>query len=189
MRPLAFIFGHTIICTMSFTLQPTHLANELVVLQPLQPQHFEELYAVASDPLIWEQHPNRDRYKREVFEKFFEGALASGGAFIIYDAQSGQAIGSSRFYDFDEAQSEVKIGYTFYARSHWGSGYNPAAKALMLQHAFQFVDNVIFHIGAQNLRSQIAITRLGAEKIGEEMVEYYGETPKLNFVYAIRKTT
>jgi RimJ/RimL family protein N-acetyltransferase len=173
---------------MPFDLQPHHLENDLVQLVPLHAGHFETLYAVANDPLIWEQHPNRDRYKREVFEKFFEGALASGGAFIIFDAQSGQAIGSSRFYDFDEANSEVKIGYTFYARSHWGGGYNPAAKALMLKHAFQFVDTVIFLIGEQKLRSQIAITRLGAEKIGEEMVEYYGETPKLNFVYAIRKT-
>jgi RimJ/RimL family protein N-acetyltransferase len=81
----------------------------------------------------------------------------------------------------------VLIGYTFLARSHWGSKYNPALKKLMIQYAFQFVDSVIFHIGANNVRSQKAIERLGASKIDEIEVKYYGEESKLNFVYEIKK--
>lgn len=173
---------------MSFELQPT-LENKLIKIQALKQDDFETLYAVASDPLIWEQHPNPDRYKREVFEIFFKGAMESGGAFLVLDQQTGRAIGSSRYYELDETQSSIAIGYTFLARDHWGGIYNPALKRLMMEHAFQFVDRVIFHIGASNIRSQKAIERLGARKINEIAMEYYGEANRLNFVYEIKKQT
>lgn len=169
-----------------FNLQPT-LENEMVKIQPLQESDFDRLYAVANDPLIWEQHPNKDRYKREVFEIFFKGAIESGGAFLVFDKQTGVVIGSSRYYDFNSGNKSILIGYTFFARSHWGSKYNPALKNLMLQYAFRFVDSVLFHIGANNIRSQKAIKRLGATKIDELEVTYYGEESKLNFVYEIKK--
>lgn len=169
-----------------FISQPK-LQNEIVKLIPLKENDFELLYNVAKDPLIWEQHPNKDRWKREVFQNFFEGALQSKGAFLIYDVQTNQLIGSTRFYDYDSIESSVSIGYTFYARSHWGGKFNPAAKRLMIDYAFQFVDKVIFHIGAQNIRSQKSIEKLGAVKIKEEEIAYYGEEPKLNFIYRISK--
>ncbi len=172
---------------MSFDLQ-AGLQNESVKAVPLKPSHFDLLYKVASDPLIWEQHPNPDRYKREVFQIFFRGAIESGGAFLVSDAQTKQVIGSSRYYDFDTEADSVSIGYTFFSRSHWGGKYNPALKKLMLNHAFRFVKQVNFHIGAVNLRSQKAIERLGAKKIGELEMEYYGESPKLNFIYQISKS-
>ena len=106
---------------------------------------------------------------------------------MVFDKQTEEIIGSSRFYDFNSENKSVLIGYTFFARSHWGSTYNPALKQLMIQHAFRFVDSVIFHIGANNMRSQKAIERLGASKIDELEVKYYGEETKLNFVYEIRK--
>ena len=108
---------------MEFNLQPT-LQNEFVRAEPLKATDFEKLYAVASDPLIWEQHPNKDRYKREVFETFFQGAMESGGAFLVYDNKSNQPIGSSRYYEFNAEKNSVAIGYTFFARDHWGSTYN-----------------------------------------------------------------
>ncbi len=165
---------------VNYTLQ-----HEKVILRPLVAEDLDALYAVASDPLIWEQHPNPDRYRRDVFEKFFEGAITSQGAFMILDASTGEPIGSSRFYDHFPDAGEVKIGYTFFARKCWGGGFNTAVKALMTRHAFQWVDRIIFHIGAGNLRSQIAIGRIGAQKIGEEDVAYYGEATKRNFVYAL----
>ncbi|MFM7510141.1 MAG: GNAT family N-acetyltransferase [Bacteroidota bacterium] len=163
-------------------LQPTHLHNALVSLRPLSVTDFELLYAVASDPLIWEQHPNPDRYKRNVFQNYFKGAVESGGAFIILN-QHEQVIGSTRFYDFDPAKSEIKIGYTFFARSCWGHNFNRSTKLLMLSYAFEFVNRVLFHVGASNIRSQKAMEKLGAIKIGEEEVAYYGESTRLNFVY------
>jgi RimJ/RimL family protein N-acetyltransferase len=147
--------------------------------------HFNELYAAASDPLIWEQHPNPNRYQKEVFESFFEGALESGGAFIVRDVDTGIALGSSRFYDYKPLDHEIKIGYTFFTRDCWGKGINKQVKTLMLNYAFIYIEKVVFHIGAQNIRSQIAIEKLGAKKVSEEMVAYYNEPDRLNFVYEI----
>src|SRR5688572_28113691 len=124
-------------------LQPT-IENQFVSIRPLKPEDFEILYAVANDPLLWEQHPNKDRYKREVFENFFKGAIESKGAFLVSDKQTKKVIGSSRFYDLDPEKSSIAIGYTFIARDHWGSTYNHALKTLMVNHAFQFVDKVLF---------------------------------------------
>ena len=168
-------------------LQPNHLSNHLIRLEPLQPSHFNELYETASDPLIWEQHPNPNRYQKEVFESFFEGALASGGAFIVRDVDTGKALGSTRFYDLKPLDNEIKIGYTFFSRDCWGKGINQQVKTLMLNYAFIYIEKVIFHIGAQNIRSQIAIEKLGAKKVGEEMVAYYNEPDRLNFVYEMMR--
>ena len=170
---------------INFDLQPT-LSDAVVHLQPLKATDFERLYAVASDPLVWEQHPNKNRYQRPVFETFFEGAMQSGGAFLILDAEK-KVVGSSRFYELDSENKSVAIGYTFFARDCWGRGINRAAKYLMLKHAFRYVDKVIFHIGAENTRSQIAIGRIGAQKIGSLEMPYFGEKTLLNFVYCIEK--
>ncbi len=164
--------------------QPTDLRDSWVQLYPLKPADFEELFQVASDPLIWEQHPNPDRYKREIFTVYFEGALQSGGAMLIRDAQ-GLAIGSSRFYDWEAELREVKIGYTFFARACWGKPYNKSTKTLMVGHALQAADRVLFHVGVNNIRSQKAMAKLGAQVIDEVTVAYYGESPRRNFVYAL----
>jgi len=169
-----------------FNLQPT-LENEFVKIRPLQAGDFETLYKVASDPLIWEQHPNKDRYKREVFEVFFKGAMESKGAFLVMDKKTGETIGSSRFYGYDKEKRTLSIGYTFLARSHWGGKYNPGLKKLMIAHAFQFADAIVFHVGAVNGRSQKAMEKLGAAKTGEVEMEYFGESKKLNFIYSLTK--
>ena len=169
---------------MPFELQP-HLEDSLIRLRPLRETDFESLYATASDPLIWEQHPNRNRYQRPVFETYFRGAMESGGALLILDRATDQVLGSSRFYDFNEAARTICIGYTFLARSHWGRGYNEHLKSLMLEHAWGFVDAALFHVGAQNQRSRRAMEKLGATLIGEAPVAYYGEPSNLNVIYRI----
>lgn len=173
---------------MAFELQPSELKNKLIKLVPLQESDFDELFSVASDPLIWEQHPNKLRYQAAVFQNFFEGAIQSKGAFFIREATTNEPIGSTRFYDYDENENSVLIGYTFLGRNFWGNGYNKALKKLMLDYAFQFVDTVYFHIGVFNYRSQKAIEKLGAVKIDEFEVEYYGEDSKLNYIYQIKKS-
>jgi RimJ/RimL family protein N-acetyltransferase len=142
------------------------LKGQLLELRPLRPEDFDDLYAVASDPLIWEQHPHNTRYQEEVFRRFFRDALASGGALIAIDSETGRVIGSSRYDGYDKEKSQVEIGWTFLARSHWGGGYNGEMKRLMLDHAFKFVDNVIFVIGIQNFRSQKAVEKIGAVRVG-----------------------
>jgi len=162
--------------------QPEILENESVRLVPLEEKDFDRLFKVAADPLIWEQHPSKDRYKKEVFQSYFDSAVSSGSAFLIFEKATGQLIGSSRYYDHNPDLSRIAIGYTFLAKEFWGGKYNAAIKKLMLDYAFQFVDSVIFHIGPTNIRSQQAILKLGAKKIGEE--EYNDIS---QFVYEIRK--
>lgn len=174
--------------TLTFSLQPI-LQNTAWQLLPLQLADFEAVYAVASDPLVWEQHPNKDRYKREVFAVFFDGAMQSGGAFKVVERWSGKVLGCTRFYDYQPADNSIHIGYTFYGRDSWGKGINLAIKRLMLDYIFQWVDRVDFHVGAQNIRSQKAMERLGARKLAEKVVAYYGEPDKLNFVYAIDRSS
>ncbi len=150
---------------MVFDAQPT-LTGTLLQLRPLQEDDYDDLYAVASDPLIWEQYPASDRYQAEVFQKFFRDAMESGGALLAIDNASGAVIGSSRYHGYNKRASEVEIGWTFLARSHWGGQYNGEMKRLMLQHAFQFVEAVIFLIGPENLRSQRAIEKIGGVRDG-----------------------
>lgn len=169
---------------MSIPLQPI-LENDSVLMEPLTPADFENLYVVASDPAIWLQHPNKDRYKKAVFEQFFQGAIDSQGAFKIIDKPSGKLVGSTRFYDYDPTEDSVCIGYTFYATNVWGTGFNANVKKLMLDYIFQYVEKVYFHVGAENFRSQKAVERLGAVKVEEKNVAYYNEPPKLNYIYQI----
>ena len=164
--------------------QPNHLQNNLIQLQPLQKSDFNKLYAVASDPAIWSQHPQKDRYKREVFQTFFDSALESGGAFIVLDAQTGAIIGSSRYYDSNPTTKTIAIGYTFLATAYWGGTYNKALKRLMLQHAFTFAEAVIFHVGITNFRSQKAVEKLGARKRFADPINRNGA---LSFEYIIYK--
>ncbi|HVS37619.1 MAG TPA: GNAT family N-acetyltransferase [Gemmataceae bacterium] len=150
---------------LPFDLQP-YLKGGLLELRPLSAADFLDLYAVASDPLIWEQHPCNDRYQEQVFKVFFREALDSQGALVAIDCKAGRVIGSSRFHGYDVANSEIEIGWTFLARSHWGGVYNGEMKKLMLGHAFQFVRNVIFLIGPHNIRSQRAVEKIGAIRSG-----------------------
>jgi len=150
---------------ISFDLQPV-LEGELLHLRPLRPEDFQDLYAVASDPLIWEQHPNSDRYKEEVFKEFFREALESGGALVAIDSTDGRVIGSSRFHGYDRERSEIEIGWTFLARSRWGGVYNREMKQLMLRHAFRFVKSVVFLVGPDNVRSQKAMEKIGGVRAG-----------------------
>jgi N-acetyltransferase len=163
------------------------LKNNLVHATPLRQEDFDLLYAAASDPLIWEQHPNKNRWQRDAFENYFKGAMLSGGALLVKDAQTGEVIGSSRYSDYLPETGTVSIGYTFFIRKCWGKGHNYALKTLMLDHIFQYVDRVTFYVGAVNKRSQVSIERFGAVKIGEKETAYFGELPKLDFVYAITK--
>ncbi|HZO34118.1 MAG TPA: GNAT family N-acetyltransferase [Gaiellaceae bacterium] len=142
------------------------LAGELVEARPLRADDFDELYRVAADPLLWEQHPQPDRWRREVFRAYFDDHLASGGALAIVDRATGALIGATRYDSLDAARSEVEIGWTFLARPYWGGAYNADLKRVMLEHAFRAVDTVVFLIGEENLRSRRAVEKLGAVETG-----------------------
>lgn len=151
---------------MSFDSQPV-LEGKLVMLRPLRAEDYAGLFAVAADPLIWEQHPVKDRHEEAQFKSFFSESLASGGALVAVDVEARTIIGSSRFHGYDERRSEVEIGWTFLARSYWGGRYNREMKQLMLAHAFRFVRSVVFLVGIENVRSQRAVEKIGAVRAGQ----------------------
>jgi RimJ/RimL family protein N-acetyltransferase len=169
---------------MTIDRQPT-LSGVLVALRPLRSADLLALRAVASDPRIWEQHPAKDRIEPTAFGRWFDDAMASGGALTVIDQARHDIIGSSRFDHFDRGRSEIEIGWTFIARSYWGGAYNGEIKRLMLQHAFGSVRSVAFKIHSENMRSRRAVEKLGAVGIGMEPdAEGRGD----NCVYRLEKT-
>jgi RimJ/RimL family protein N-acetyltransferase len=156
----------------------------LLQLRPLHTGDLEALFAVASDPKIWEQHPEWDRFREPVFRIFFEDALQSGGALVAIDKKSGKIIGSSRFHGYDAERSEIEIGWSFLARDFWGGTYNKEMKELMLDHAHQYIDTVIFKVGPHNLRSQKAMEKIGGRRSGARK----DDTGLVSMVYEIRKS-
>jgi N-acetyltransferase len=156
-----------------FDLQPT-LTGSLIKLRPLVSEDFEDLFKAAADPLIWELHPDRERHTRPIFEKYFQGALDSGGAFVAIDLKTKKIIGSSRYHELDLAKDEVIIGFSFLERKYWGGLYNGEMKKLMIDHAFKFVSVVKFRIGDKNLRSRRAIEKIGAKFVGVESTPSFG---------------
>jgi N-acetyltransferase len=155
-------------------LQPT-LTGPHITLRPLAPQDFHELFRVASDPLIWHQHPDPARGTPEGFQSFFEGALSSQGCLVAIDTVLRSIIGCSRYTHYAPGE-RVSIGYTFLARSHWGGAANAQMKNLMLRHAFMDVPEVLFTVAERNLRSRRAVEKLGAELVGAEDVPRWGQT-------------
>ena len=172
---------------MVFDLQP-HLKGALLELRPLEAGDWDELFLVAADSLIWEQHPENDRYKEDVFRIFFTDALESGGAFVVIDRKSRQIIGSTRFYGYDPEKSEIEIGWTFLARKYWGGRFNAEMKRLLLDHAFKFVQSVVFFVGENNVRSQRAMEKIGAIKLGTAIRTYGNHPPTPNVKYLLRRS-
>ena len=169
---------------VSFHHQPV-LKGKLVELRPFREADYDDLYAVAAVPLIWEQHSVKNRHEEAGFREFFREALASGGALIAVDAATQRVIGSSRFHGYSKKRSEIEIGWTFLARSHWGGRYNGELKWLMSRHAFRFVDNVVLLINPENLRSQRAAEKVGGVHVGSRP---HGSGPDV-YVYQITAST
>ena len=171
---------------MPFELQPA-LRGALLELRPLRADDWDALFAVGSDPLIWEQHPESTRYQPDVFRKYFDGAMESRGAFAILDRRSRRIIGSSRYCDLKPDESQVEIGWTFLERAYWGGKYNGELKRLMLDHALKFVERVVFVVGENNVRSQRALEKIGARFLERADGVTSSGTPRKNVVYAITR--
>ncbi|MEL7217073.1 MAG: GNAT family N-acetyltransferase [Pseudomonadota bacterium] len=167
--------------------QPT-LVDERVRLRPLHEDDWDALFAIASDPGIWEQHPMHDRWREDVFREFFDDALAKGGALAIIDFVKDQIIGSTRYQAYENADGgSVEIGWTFLAKRYWGRGINPIVKRMMLEHAFGSVERVDFRVGETNYRSRIALENIGAIRTDRTELARYDGKRVLNLVYAMTR--
>lgn len=168
----------------SVDLQPTLVDDELTI-RPLRASDWEALYSVASDPMIWAVHPASDRWKEPVFRAFFDQALASGGALIVTRTSTGEILGSSRFDRTRAEEGEVEIGWTFLARSEWGGATNKRVKRLMLGHALEYFDQVIFLVGETNLRSRRAMEKIGGQLTNRVHHAQMGDRSAVHVIYVI----
>jgi RimJ/RimL family protein N-acetyltransferase len=169
--------------------QPT-LESERLLLRPLRADDWDALFAVAADPLVWQQHPAHDRWQEAVFRAFFADALAGGGALVIIDKAADAIIGSSRFQGHDPADGgSVEIGWTFLARSHWGGSTNAEMKRLMLAHALGSVHRIRFRVGETNTRSRKAMEKIGGRLTGRTEQVESGGRPVTHVVYEIGRVS
>lgn len=173
--------------TTPFDAQPT-LHGATVTLSPLRAGDWDALFAVAADPLIWEVHPAHDRWQEPVFRRFFADAMASGGCLVVRDRATGAVIGSSRYDRSRVEPGEVEIGWTFLARAYWGGATNREIKTLMIDHALNWFDTVVFYVGATNLRSRRAMEKIGGELLPGRTIDFdMAGVPTSHVVYAIRQ--
>jgi len=153
--------------TEPWITHPTILHGESVELLPLQREYFEELYAVAADPKLWEFIPMNSSV-RETFDIVYNAALVerergSQYPFVVYHKPTKKLIGSTRFLDILPKDKKLEIGYTWITREYWGTGINFECKLLLLTHCFDIlgVRRVQIKTDENNLRSRKAIEKIG----------------------------
>jgi RimJ/RimL family protein N-acetyltransferase len=146
----------------------TQLEGSIVVLEPLRPDHTEELWEAAQSPETWAWLAHLGE-SRELFDHWFESSLEAAGegregSFATREIDSGRVIGSSRFLNVRPADRVVEIGWTWLHPSAWGRGTNVEAKLLMMGHAFEALEcvRVEFKTDARNERSRTALAALPA---------------------------
>lgn len=167
--------------------QPT-LEGPGLRLRPLRVEDWGALFAVASDPLIWQQHPAHDRWQESVFRAFFDDALANGGALAVIDKASGAVIGSSRYQGLEDAGGgSVEIGWTFLARSHWGGAANRELKRLMIAHALASIAECRFAVGETNWRSRGAMAKIGGRLTPREDMRGMAGKQSRHVIYVITR--
>jgi len=137
------------------------LEGERLLLRPLAEDDWDALYAVASDPRVWELHPVSTRWQEPVFRAQFDELVANAGTLVVIDKATGSVIGSSTYRALDSDPEAIEIGWTFLATAYWGGSYNAEMKRLMLEHALRFVPRVVFRVGHANLRSRRAMEKIG----------------------------
>ena len=145
------------------------LEGAIVVLEPLEARHEDELRAAAADAAIWELTRN-DASTPELFARWWthateQAAKGEVGAFATRERASGELVGSTRFLTLRPEHHGLEIGHTWLAPRMWSTGANKEAKLLMLTHAFERLGcvRVEFKTDERNWRSRRALAALPAQ--------------------------
>ena len=151
------------------------LECDQIMLRQTALEDLEDLYKLGGFKEIWEQHSEKDRYKKEEFKQYFLNGLKNDlGCFTVVQRPDNKTVGWTRYYDLNHDNLTVRIGYTFIGKDYWGTTLNFNMKKLMIDFAFKHLKNVSFKIYNKNLRSQKAVLKLGAVFSGtiEDRNEY-----------------
>jgi RimJ/RimL family protein N-acetyltransferase len=168
----------------TFEFQPV-LKGDLVTMRPYSDRDWDQLLSVASDPLIWEQHPIHKTWSEGVFRLSIEDALSEHGSLVATETATGRIIGHSRYSTRYVQSGELEIGWSFLARRYWGGPWNRDMKRLMIAHALADWPVVVFRIGEHNLRSRLALERLGGRLLERDYeVRFQGQSLR-HVLYAI----
>lgn len=169
------------------------LEGQYCTLVSLTHAHLPKLAQLAADPDIW-QHLPISGHLSDVFWDWAEETLrlkmiGNAHPFVVIDNRTQEIVGTTRFQDLQPEHYKMDIGWTWYARSVWGSKINTEAKSLMLHHAFEDcgVARIGFKVDENNKRSQRALEKLGAIKEGifrKHMIRPDG-TARTSFFYSI----
>lgn len=166
-------------------MQPT-LSDDALLMRPMAADDWDALYAVASDPQIWALHPAHNRWQEPVFRAYFDEGLASNGALVAIDRETGRLIGSSRYDIRVAGPGEVEIGWSYLARDCWGGAWNARMKRLMLAEAFRTgFHTAIFLVGETNLRSRRALEKIGARLTDRRQTWDMAGVDVSHLIYAI----
>jgi len=152
--------------------RPVPLTGDLVALEPLSPDHVEDLRLVVAEDDLWRtwytRVPAPDDVEEEVERRLdlqADGALAP---WALRRLDTGAVCGATTYMNLDPANRRLEIGSTFLAPSAQGTGVNPEAKLLLLTRAFEDLGCVAveFRTHWHNHQSRTAIARLGAKQDG-----------------------
>jgi len=154
----------------AFPPEPLTLSGRHVVLEPLSISHLGDLLEAGVDPDIWRWMPQAYFTDQALARQWIEDALSeqtSGRSlpFAIIDRPSGQAVGSTRLFDFRLEHKALEIGWTWIGASYQRTAINTECKRLLLGLAFDelLALRVQFKTDSRNTRSRAAIERVGAQ--------------------------
>jgi RimJ/RimL family protein N-acetyltransferase len=160
---------------MNVKLKIEELENEVIFLRQTLREDFEDLYIQGGHQIIWEQHSEKGRYKKDKFLEYFNSGIKNEfGSLTIINKNNNKIVGWTRLYDFKEEDLSVKLGYTFLGKDYWGSNINYNVKKLILDYVFSFLNTVYFDVYEKNIRSQKSVMKLGGilNKINSNKHEY-----------------
>jgi RimJ/RimL family protein N-acetyltransferase len=144
------------------------LSGSVVRLEPLTAEHESEIEAASADPRIWVHTAFARTAKDYVSAALIASEMGEQVPFVVRRVSDGHVVGMSRLFEIDAHHLRCEIGYTWYIPGEWGTKVNPESKLLLMTHCFETwgARRVQFKTDHENVRSQSAIAKLGAQKEG-----------------------
>ena len=153
-------------------VEPITLLGSKVILEPLSLEHLDGMIAAVKDGELWNlwftSIPSPEKAEEYIKTALDMRENAGAMPFIVRDRETNKIIGCTRYFNVDEVNQRLEIGYTWYSESYQRTAANTECKYLLLSHAFEKLDAIAveFRTHWHNHKSRAAIARLGAKQDG-----------------------